>query len=173
MKTKALMLAMVLAMAGCSPPAPPEGIRPVADFRLSSYLGVWHEIARLDHPFERGLEQVTAEYTLKPDGSLRVFNQGFDAVKGQWQSAEARAYFTGPTNVASLKVSFFGPFYGGYHVFALDPERYALVAGSSRRYFWLLAREPTLPEGLQTDLLARAAAVGFDTNALIWVKHLP
>lgn len=173
MKRMLPTVALAVAASGCGSKAPPKGIRPVADFDVQSYLGVWHEIARLDHSFERGLEQVIAEYALRPDGMLRVLNKGFDPIKGQWRTAEGRARFTGPTNVASLQVSFFGPFHGGYHVFALDPERYALVTGSSHNYLWLLAREKALPDALQSDLLARAAAAGFGTNALTWVKQTP
>jgi apolipoprotein D and lipocalin family protein len=81
----------------------------------------WHEIARLDHSFERGLEQVTATYGLREDGGLAVLNRGYDPAKGVWKSAEGRAYVQSTPDVASLKVGFFGPFFGGYHVFALDP----------------------------------------------------
>ena len=69
-------------------------------------------------------------------------------------------------------MSFFGPFYGGYHVLALDPAyQWSLVCGPSRDYLWLLAREPQLPDDVRADLLARADGWGFDTAALIWVDH--
>ena len=165
-----LVSAMVLA-AGCGVKGPPKGIQPVAGFNLTAYLGIWHEIARLDHTFERGLEQVRAEYSLREDGTVRVLNTGYLPETEKWKSAEGRAQFTGATNVASLKVSFFGPFYGGYYVFALDPERYALVTSGTRDYLWLLAREKSLPANLKAELLATAKAAGFDTNALIWVKQ--
>ena len=161
----------LLMVAGCAVKGPPKGIQAVKNFELATYLGTWHEIARMDHSFERGLAQVRAEYSLKEDGAVRVVNTGYDPAKKKWKTAEGRARFAGAADVASLEVSFFGPFYAGYHVFALDPERYALVTSGTRDYLWLLARTKTLPAGRMQELLAEAAAAGFDTNALVWVKQ--
>jgi apolipoprotein D and lipocalin family protein len=162
-----------LFLVGCGAPAPPAGIQPVTGFELEPYLGTWHEIARLDHRFERGLEQVRAEYSLNPDGSVRVVNSGYHSRKQKWKTATGRARFTGARDVGSLQVSFFRPFWAGYHVFALDPQRYALVTSGSSDYLWLLAREKSLPAELKSSLLATAAEAGFDTNALVWVNQSP
>jgi len=171
MKWNTLWAVMLAVAAGCGTKGPPPGISPVAGFDLQAYLGTWHEVARLDHSFERGLEQVRAEYSLNPDGSVRVLNTGYDPAKKKWKSAEGRARFAGAPDMGSLAVSFFGPFYGGYHVFALDPREYALVTSGTRNYLWLLARSKTLRPERTAALLALAAAAGFDTNALIWVKQ--
>jgi apolipoprotein D and lipocalin family protein len=157
----------ILLTAGCT--GVPEGIEPVRDFDAERYLGTWHEIARLDHRFERGLEQVTATYSRSEDGGLAVLNRGYDPAEDVWKTAEGRAYFQSTPEVASLKVSFFGPFYGGYHVFALDPEyRWAMISGPTREYFWILARQPQLPAEILEDLIAKARAAGFETDALIF-----
>ena len=171
MKWIILWSVMLVAASGCGTKGPPPGVSPVAGFDLQAYLGTWYEIARLDHSFERGLEQVRAEYSLNPDGSVRVRNTGYDPAKRKWKTAEGRARFAGAPDVASLGVSFFGPFYGGYHVFALDPARYALVTSGTRDYLWLLARESTLPADLRSELLSTVAAAGFDASALIWVRQ--
>ena len=171
MNGKAMALAMLMLAAGCGTNRPPRGIQPVAGFDLQAYLGTWYEIARLDHVFERGLEQVCAEYALNSDGSVRVLNSGYDPARKRWRSAEGRARFAGAPDVGSLAVSFFGPFYAGYHVFALDPREYALVTSGSRNYLWILARSKTLRPERTAALLAQAAAAGFDTNALIWVRQ--
>ncbi len=165
-KLFALWLLSLLA-AGCT--GVPEGVHPVSGFQLDRYLGAWHEIARLDHSFERGLADVSASYSRRPDGGVEVLNRGYDAATGQWRSARGRAYFLDDPGIGSLKVSFFGPFYGGYHVFALDPDyRWALVAGYDHAYLWVLARERELPPAVLEDLLARARTAGFDTDALIF-----
>lgn len=167
---------LVVILAGCSV-APPEGVQPVTGFDIDRYLGTWHEVARLDHRFERGLVAVTAEYQRRDDGGVDVVNRGFDTEAGQWNEANGRAYFIGDSDTASLKVSFFGPFYGGYHVLALDnaaPDYgYALVAGPSRDYLWVLARAPDLSPDTYDQLVAQARSLGFPVDTLIRVDQNP
>lgn len=144
-------------------------MRPVSDFQLDRYLGKWYEIARLDHRFERGLDKVSAEYSLREDGGVRVINRGFNTATGKWQQAEGRAYFVENPQIGHLKVSFFGPFYGAYGIFELDPDyRYALVSGPDTSYLRLLARTPRIDTATREALLTKAAALGFDTNKLIF-----
>lgn len=164
-----LLAALALGLCGCATGAP-EGVEPVTGFELDRYLGKWHEIARLDHRFERGLSKVTAEYSMREDGGVRVLNRGYSDEKGEWKEAEGRAYFTGERTVGSLKVSFFGPFYGGYNIIELDRENYsyALVCGPDRSYLWILARTPDLAPAALERLEARAAELGFETDKLIY-----
>ncbi len=163
---------LVLGLVGCAI-APPPGVQPVSDFDLDRYLGRWYEIARLDHAFERGLSQVSATYRRRDDGGVQVLNRGYDERTGVWKEAEGRASFIGEPTVGSLKVSFFGPFYGGYHIMALDQESYtwAMIAGPSRDYLWILARTRQLPSAVREALLQQAQALGFATEELIWVKQ--
>ncbi|EGR0098238.1 lipocalin, partial [Vibrio vulnificus] len=114
---KIILLALSITLSGCL--GMPETVKPVDEFNLQNYLGKWYEIARLDHSFEEGLTQVTAEYTLKDDGGVTVLNKGFLADENQWKEAEGKAYFVNGDSEGYLKVSFFGPFYGSYVVFAL------------------------------------------------------
>ena len=167
----ALAWLAALAAGACST-SPPEGLSPVAPFEVARYAGKWYEIARLDHVFERGMSDVSANYSQQADGSIEVINRGYDAARNDWRQAVGRALFTGESDRASLKVSFFGPFYGGYHVVALDRDyRWALVVGPDRGYFWMLARQRQLPPELQSQLLAQARALGIDVDRLIWVTH--
>ncbi|WP_439102771.1 lipocalin family protein [Congregibacter sp.] len=153
----------------------PDGVVAVQDFEAERYLGRWYEIARLDHSFERGLRNVTAEYAWREDGSVRVFNRGYDIEDQEWSDIEGKASFVGPQDEAHLKVSFFGPFYASYVVFELERESYdyAFVSGFNRDYLWLLARTPTVSDALQSQFVERASALGFDTQELIWVEHSP
>ena len=166
-----LVLALTCITAGCT--GIPENVSPVKGFDVNRYLGTWYEIARLDHSFERGLEQITADYSLREDGGIRVVNRGFDTAKQRWKRAEGRAYFTGPSDTGRLKVSFFGPFYGGYNIIDLDKEhyRYALVCGPNKSYLWILARQPVLDRPTLGQIVAKASRLGFDTNQLIFVTH--
>ena len=150
----ALSLGAALSLSGCAT-APPAGVSAVTPFDLQRYLGQWCEVARLDHRFERSLSRVTASYSMNPDGSVKVTNRGYNAEKGAWSEVDGRALFTGDANTGSLKVSFFGPFYGGYHVIALDPAyRWAMVIGPGPSYLWILAREPRISEDVRARLLA-------------------
>lgn len=170
MLTGVALLAL-LGLTGCAT-RPPEGMLAVTPFDLSRYLGKWYEIARLDHSFERGLSDVSASYRLRADGSVEVVNRGYDAERGKWKEATGRAVFTGEPTRASLKVSFFGPFYGGYHVIGLDADyRWAMVVGPDRGYLWILSREKALPPGVRERLIEQARTQGIDVDQLIWVRQ--
>jgi len=150
----------------------PDGIEPVDNFELNRYLGKWYEIARLDHSFERGLEAVSAEYSLRDDGGIRVINSGRNTDTQANQEAEGRAYFVEQPNLGYLKVSFFGPFFGSYVIFELDENyQYAFIAGNTTNYLWLLARTPEVSQELINQFISRANQLGFDTTQLIFVDH--
>ena len=168
---KPLLTLLLLLLTGCV--GIPENVKPVENFKLERYLGRWYEIARLDHSFERGLTRVTAEYSMRSDGGVKVINRGYSVVKNSWKEAEGKAYFVKTSDRGYLKVSFFGPFYGAYIVFELDHEdyQYALVSGPDKSYLWLLARSPDIKEDTKKMLIAKAAALGFDTNKLIYVEQ--
>lgn len=168
---KIILLALSITLSGCL--GMPETVKPVDEFNLQNYLGKWYEIARLDHSFEEGLTQVTAEYTLKDDGGVAVLNKGFLADENQWKEAEGKAYFVNGDSEGYLKVSFFGPFYGSYVVFALDKTdyQYAFVSGPNTDYLWLLARTSTVDQSLIDTFVAMAKERGFDTERLIFVEQ--
>jgi Bacterial lipocalin len=165
----ALTLCSVLLMTACT--GVPDGVEPVTGFDKNRYLGRWHEIARLDHSFERGLTAITAEYSLRDDGMIRVVNSGTRIDNGERDVAEGKAAFVGADDTAHLKVSFFGPFYGSYVVFELGSNYdYAFVAGPTTDYLWLLAREPQVDDDLKQRFVTRASALGFDIDDLIWAE---
>ena len=165
-------LLLIALLYGCS--GTPDGIEPVTGFEVERYVGKWYEIARLDHSFERGLQQISAEYSLRDDGGLNVVNRGFASDKGEWKEAQGKAYFVSDSQTGHLKVSFFGPFYGAYVIFELDHEgyQYAFVTGPSRDYLWLLARTPQIDDTLKSRFIDRSAQLGFNTQALIFVNQL-
>jgi len=151
----------------------PENIQPVKNFQLERYLGKWYEIARLDHSFERDLHKVSAEYSLREDGGVKVINKGWHTTKKQWQEAVGKAYFVREENEAYLKVSFFGPFYGAYVVFELDKKdyQYAFVSGPNKKYLWLLSRTPKVSDELLKHFIDNVNARGFDAEKLILVSQ--
>jgi apolipoprotein D and lipocalin family protein len=168
---KHIPMILALFLTGCV--GLPKNVKPVEDFSLEKYLGEWHEIARLDHSFERGLSRVTASYSLRADGGVRVLNRGYSEKKKKWKMAEGKAFFVQRPDQGYLKVSFFGPFYGSYVVFELDHKeyQYSLVCGPNESYLWILARNTEIKRELRDRLIARAAAMGFDTDKLIFVDN--
>ena len=150
----------------------PDGVTAVQNFNKDKYLGKWYEIARFDFRFERNLDNTTAQYSINPDGSIKVLNQGYNYVKKEWDSAEGKAKFVGSESEARLKVSFFGPFYGGYNVVEID-ENYqnALIYGNSTEYMWILSRNKTIDEATKKRFIEKAKNDGFNVSKLIWVNH--
>mgnify|MGYP001823883368 FL=1 len=170
-KALGVVFLLTLIILGCT--GVPKGLEPVSGFDGDRYMGKWYEIARLDHSFERNLSNVSAIYTAQEDKMISVVNRGFNDKTGEWKQIEGKARFIENGSIGSLKVSFFGPFYGGYHVIELDRENYsyAMVSGPSRSYLWILSRTPELDETIYSGLVSRAAELGFDTTKLIRVKH--
>jgi len=168
---KPLVATLAVFLTACT--GTPEGVTVVSGFDLNRYLGTWYEIARLDHPFERGLSNITANYSLRDDGGVRVINRGYNVEEQEWDEAEGKAYFVGDEDVGHLKVSFFGPFYGGYNVIELDKDgyEYSMVAGPDRSYLWILSRSPDLGDAILDSLVAKAGELGFPVDELIFVDH--
>jgi len=166
-----LFFSVVFILSGCV--GIPEGIKPVENFQLDRYLGQWHEVARLDHSFERGLSKVTADYSLREDGGINVVNRGFSADNNAWQEAQGKAYYVSEADKGHLKVSFFGPFYGSYIVFELDTigYQYAFISGPNKDYLWLLARTPTVKPEVIDKFISMSKSIGFDTSGLIFVNQ--
>ena len=167
MLTSALLCVLVASCTG-----KPDNVTPVTKFSAPRYLGTWYEIARLDHRFERGLSSVSATYSMREDGAIKVLNRGYNAEKKQWKDAEGKASFVGAPDVGYLKVSFFGPFYGSYIVFDIDDAyTHSMISGPDTSYLWILSRTPTMDEPTKKRLVAKAQALGFDTSKLIYVTH--
>jgi apolipoprotein D and lipocalin family protein len=166
-----LLAAGATIVAGCV--GIPEGITPVKNFEVQRYLGEWYEIARLEHSFEKGLCGITANYSLRDDGGIKVLNRGYDPQKREWRKAEGRAYFMKSPEIGYLKVSFFGPFYGSYVIFGMDEAgyQYSFVTGADKSYLWLLARTPHVDDEVLGRFVKITDMLGFDTDKLVYVEH--
>lgn len=175
MKTKKIyyLLKTIIIMIGLSSCTTiPKGVVAVKPFDKESYLGKWYEIARIDFKYERDLNNTTAEYSLNTNGTIKVDNKGYNTKKRKWQQAIGKAKFVGDDNIAMLKVSFFGPFYSGYNVIAIDSNyRYALIAGANFKYLWILSREISITNEIKNKYLKIAKDFGYNTSDLLWIKH--
>ena len=143
----------------------------VDEFDLSRYLGVWYEVARYNHSFERGMDNTMAEYILQDDGKVFVLNTGWK--NGKFKVAEGKAKYKDPDgHPGALKVSFFLFFYSEYNVMMVD-ENYqiSLVGSKSENYLWILSRTPVPDPDLLSMVLEEAARRGYDTSKLIWVDQ--
>lgn len=167
--TLLLSFGLLNSLTSCS--SMPEKAQPVGQFDVSRYLGTWYEIARFDYRFEKDLDNAIAQYSINADGNINVVNSGYNFKKDKWVSANGTAKFRGEKDVAALKVSFFGPFYAGYNIVALEEYKYALIAGKNLDYLWILSREKTIPEDIKQKFISKAQEIGYDTSKLIWVKQ--
>jgi len=159
-----------LGLLGCT--SSPGAFSGVKGFEKEKYLGKWYEIARLDFRFEKDLNNTTAEYSIAKNGDIQVVNRGYNYKKSKPAEAIGKARFRGSDTVGELEVSFFGPFYGDYNIIALDSAyQYALIAGSSTKYLWILSRSKEIPQETRREYLEIARNNGFDTTGLIWVEH--
>ena len=163
-----ITLGLILSLTGCKTYEKPEKVSPVENFKLEEYLGTWYEIVRLEHRFEKGMEAITATYSLREDGGVKVLNKGYRTKEKEWSTAEGKAYFVQSPDKGFLKVSFFGPFYGSYIVMDTDYKTYTMISGPDLSYFWILSRTPTLDEKILNSLLDKAKEAGFDTSKLIY-----
>ncbi len=169
-KTVILLGMTFLLLQSCQ--SVPKGVLPVENFDVNQYLGVWYEIARFDFRFEKDMNNVSAQYRIKDNGDIEVFNSGYHTKDKKWKSSTGKAKFRGDKTVGALKVSFFGPFSSGYNVIAIDEDyQYALVAGRSLDYMWILSRTKTIPDEIRKSYVEKAKAAGYDTTKLIWVEH--
>lgn len=145
---------------------------PVSNFETSRYLGKWYEIARFDFMFEQGVSNVTAEYSLNDNGSIKVLNTGYNVAKNKWQKVTGKAKAGAEPGTGYLRVSFFGPFYSDYRILMLDDAyQYALVAGKNHKYLWILSRTPDIPDNIKTEYVRHAESLGFETGKLVWTEH--
>ncbi len=145
----------------------------VKNLNIEKYLGTWYEIARYDHSFERGLVGVTATYSMREDGKIKVENAGFkNSLDGKKSVAIGKAKIPNPNEPSKLKVSFFWFFYGDYFVFELDENyQWAVIGSSSDKYLWILSRKPQLNDYVYTQLLNNLTKRGYDVSKLIRVDQ--
>jgi apolipoprotein D and lipocalin family protein len=172
---KPIMLGLLLLTTGCKPDNRPvinSEIEYIFPFELEKYLGVWYEIARFDHSFERGLQGVTATYSVRDDGKIKVVNQGYKTVEGKPEIAVGKAKIPDQDDPRRLKVSFFLFFYADYFILELDPQyQYAVIGSKSPGYLWILSRTPIMDVDLLDNLIERIKKRGYNTEKLIWVDH--
>ena len=145
----------------------------VKNLDLDKYLGTWYEIARYDHSFERNMTGVTATYSMRPDGKIKVVNQGYlNSLNGKHKKATGKAKIPDKNEPGRLKVSFFLFFYGDYFVLELDTDyKWALIGSSSPGYLWILSRTPQLDKEVTDMILTKARERGYNTEQLIWVPQ--
>lgn len=145
----------------------------VAEVNLSQYLGTWYEIARYDHRFERNMQGVKAEYSLRDDGLIKVLNSGYiGSLSGEYKETEGKARIPDLNVPAKLEVAFFWNFWGDYYIMELaDDYSYALVGSSKDKYLWILSRTPVMEQSDIDYLLQRIRERGYNANDLIWVRQ--
>lgn len=165
MRIIGLIAVALCIFSGCRNAAPTAPIPSVCNFDKSQYLGLWYEIARLPHSFERGMSDVTAEYRLRSDGKIEVINSGWR--DGKKYEIRGFAEQIGDPSRGELQVTFFWPFASPYRIVAMAPDySSAMVTSATRDYLWILARRPQLPAEVMDIYRTRALNWGFDVSRL-------
>lgn len=172
-KTITIALALVLISASCQSQNTMIDKTVVKELNLEKYLGTWYEIARFDHKFERGLEGVSANYSMREDGKIKVLNSGYKgSLDGKKSEAVGKAKIPNPEVPSKLKVSFFLFFYGDYFVMELDKDyQWAVIGSSSDNFLWILSRTPQMDADIYKKLLKNLTDRGYDVNKLIKVQQ--
>lgn len=167
-------LLFTVFFAGCTNDKTMTNTETVKNLDLNRYLGKWYEIARFPHSFEKGLVGVTATYSMREDGKIKVVNQGYkNSLNGELSTAVGKAKIPNPNFPAKLKVSFFWIFYADYFVMELDEENYewAVIGSSSPKYLWILSRKPQMDETIYQQLIQKIKARGYKLDQLIKVEQ--
>lgn len=155
--------ALAMLLVGCvlGPP-----LQTVPQVDVARYMGRWYEIAKYPTSFEAGCYDVTAEYTLRDDGTVGVVNNCFDAQGELKDRIEGYAKVADPQMNAKLTV-YFGLFGAPYWIIDLGPDyEYAVVGEPTRQFFWILSRTPTMAAGTYQQIVERMPEWGYDPARL-------
>lgn len=169
-----ILITLVFALSSCTNTKNMVDTTTVNKLEIEKFLGTWYEIARFDHSFERGLVGVTATYSMRDDGMIKVLNQGYkNSLDGKLSQAIGKAKIPDSNFPGKLKVAFFWIFYADYFVMELDEENYewAVIGSSSPKYLWILSRKPQMDPAIYQDLIARIEKRGYDLQPLISVEQ--
>jgi len=163
------LLVVSLGSAWAGEETPP--VQTVPAVELERYLGRWYEIARFPMFFQRNcVGDVTADYSLREDGRIRVLNR-CRSDKGM-DEAEGTARVVEGSGGAKLRVSFFWPFSGDYWVIGLSPDyRWAVVGDPERKYLWILSRTPAMPLDVLEKARQAAREQGYDLSGLRYTEQ--
>ena len=147
-------------------------LQSVPRVELARYIGRWFEIARYPNRFERKCDRnVTATYTLRSDGAIRVVNACVTR-EGKQKQAKGWAKVVDPESGSKLKVTFFWPFFGDYWIIDLCPNyEYAVVGEPGRKYLWILSRTAKMNDEIYAEITGRLAAKGYDAGKLEQVQQ--
>ena len=168
LSTAVFMTAMLISVRSSRAASGLPPLSTVSHVDLNRYMGIWHEIARIDHSFQKGCIKSSATYSLLPDGEVEVINRCVNEKDGRLREAKGRAWSVDPESNARLKVSFFWPFRGDYWIVDLGKEyEYAVVGSPNRQYLWILARRPIMEDVVYKGILERLATQGFAVDQLV------
>ncbi|NLB21085.1 MAG: hypothetical protein GX829_09780 [Clostridium sp.] len=142
----------------------------VCDLDLTRYLGKWYEVGKLSAKEQKGLDNVTATYSLKKNGKIKVHNQGYK--NGKQKGIKGSAWLRNESCTGGLYVRFFWPLKGEYNVIKLAEDyRYAVVMGESKSSLWILSRTPKMNKEDGQEIVDFLDSFGFDIQKLIKTKQ--
>jgi len=167
-----LTIAGMCCLCACSTVKEKNMVKPlevVPSVNIEKYMGAWYEIARYPNRFQDGCVATQVEYSLRPDGNVKVLNSCREGtVDGKVKSIEGKAWPVDKETNAKLKVQFFWPFRGDYWIIQLDKDyKYAVVGHPKRTYLWILSRTPSLDEATYSAIVKKLIEQGYDPAKMI------
>jgi apolipoprotein D and lipocalin family protein len=162
----------LLIQSGCTHTGkePTHPLETVSHIDLNRYMGVWHEIARYPHSFQKGCTGSRATYTLMKDGKVSVLNECYDgSLSGKLRSAKGKAWVVDKETNSKLKVSFFWFFAGDYWIIDIDDAySYVVIGHPQRKYLWILSRGKIMEDKTYEGIIRRLEEIHhYDTSKLV------
>ena len=157
-----------------------EAALPTVDqVNLTQYAGTWYEVARKPMMWQKKCDRdVTANYSLNEKGNVTVDNRCYTK-DGELSQSIGEAYVQNAPQNSKLKVSFLPKAIrwlpvarGDYWVLKIDSDYQTVLVGEpSRKYLWVLSRDPKVSETVINEYLEYAKQQGYDLSDLIRTQH--
>ncbi|MFU8842940.1 MAG: lipocalin family protein [Bacteroidales bacterium] len=162
-----ITLVVVVSLIFTSCMSPKSTPTQVGKVDLAKYAGLWYEIGSFPASFQKGCHCTTAEYLVTGKSWIRVINRcRRNAIDGKESGIRGRAYPVEGSNNTKLKVQFFWPFRGDYHIIMLAEDYSWAVVTSGSKYLWILSRQTEMDKSLLNSLISKLTSQGYDMSRL-------
>ena len=135
---------------------------------LDRFMGEWYVIANIPTRWEIGAHNAIENYSWNEDGYVDVlFSYHLDAPDGEYKEMTQKGFIYDTKSNAAWRIQPVWPLKLGYFIIDLaDDYSYTVIGVPSRKYLWIMAREPSLPDDVYGQILKRVKEQGYDLNLI-------